>query len=239
MMKIWRQWPNSDCPRCGEHEDSLHVWKCQEPAARMTWERSIAKLRLWMLQQKTQVGICHAICGYLNSWRNGDQLLPATSSFLGLRQAIESQNRIGWRALLEGCVSVYWQEVQQRYYEWVGSRRTGRRWVSQLILKLWEVAWDLWEHRNGYVHQHQVPYGSIQGLIPAIHSQLQAGHLRLAPQDQALFSAGASLVDSTNTSIQLAWLQHITTARERAARRDQASFGAERQFLRRWLDGAQ
>ena len=26
---------------------------------------------------------------------------------------------------------------------------TGKRWLSQLILKLWEVSWDMWEHRNG------------------------------------------------------------------------------------------
>ncbi|MFN9979508.1 MAG: hypothetical protein ACK53Y_06325, partial [bacterium] len=35
----------------------------------------------------------------------------------------------------------------------IGSRRTGKRWVIELIKKLWHIAWDLWEHRNGILHK--------------------------------------------------------------------------------------
>jgi hypothetical protein len=29
----------------------------------------------------------------------------------------------------------------------------GKRWTVALIKKLWDIAWDLWEHRNGVLHE--------------------------------------------------------------------------------------
>jgi hypothetical protein len=43
--------------------------------------------------------------------------------------------------------------VQQAYLQQIGSRRTGKHWVIELIKKLWHIAWDLWEHRNGILHK--------------------------------------------------------------------------------------
>lgn len=37
------------------------------------------------------------------------------------------------------------------------------------IRKLWEVAWDLWEHRNGIVHEQAVNSGHLrQTLAPTL-----------------------------------------------------------------------
>jgi hypothetical protein len=33
------------------------------------------------------------------------------------------------------------------------SHRTGKRWAIALIQKMWDTAWDLWEHRNGVLHE--------------------------------------------------------------------------------------
>lgn len=35
------------------------------------------------------------------------------------------------------------------------SRRSGKRWTVELIKKLWGIAWDLWEHCNGILHDSQ------------------------------------------------------------------------------------
>ena len=45
-----------------------------------------------------------------------------------------------------------WEQAQEAYYKWYRSRKSARRWTTALIQKLWNVAWDLWEHRNGIVH---------------------------------------------------------------------------------------
>jgi hypothetical protein len=55
--------------------------------------------------------------------------------------------------MLEGWLSWEWESTQQAYYTFTHSRRTGKRWLIQLIKKLWSIAWDLWEHRNGILHK--------------------------------------------------------------------------------------
>jgi hypothetical protein len=56
---------------------------------------------------------------------------------------------MGWQAAFEGRWHQDWAAVQQKYYEYIGSRRTGKRWLVAVITKLWDVAWDLWMDRNG------------------------------------------------------------------------------------------
>ncbi len=41
------------------------------------------------------------------------------------------------------------------------SRRSGKWWISGLIQKLWEVAWDLWDYWNSILH-HQENCFSIE-----------------------------------------------------------------------------
>ncbi len=170
----------------------------------------------------TQPGICDAICAHLSAWRVGAQS-PSShhSQFLGLPAAIDAQSEIGWQALLEGCLAIEWAAVQQSYYIWISSRRTGRRWILLLIWKLWDTAWDLWEHRNGIVHRiHQVQTN--------IWHQLSLGPGRLAASDLPHFRAGPP-------EMQVAWLGNVLSARARADRRDFTSYRQERSSLHRWL----
>jgi hypothetical protein len=60
----------------------------------------------------------------------------------------QAQNNKGWEALLYGQVSLHWKEIQHKYYIYLGKRNTGDRWVWLMIQKIWDVAWDHWEHRN-------------------------------------------------------------------------------------------
>ena len=66
----------------------------------------------------------------------------------GLLQAIAAQDRIGWLAFFEGCIAVKWAGVQEAHFLWLGRRNTGKQWATSLVVKLLEVAWDLWDHRN-------------------------------------------------------------------------------------------
>ncbi len=62
------------------------------------------------------------------------------------------QNDIGWQTFIEGWTAMEWESAQQDYYNFIMSRRTGKHWMTALSRKLWLVAWDLWEHRNGILH---------------------------------------------------------------------------------------
>ncbi len=237
MMQLWKEWDNPDCPRCGATEDARHVWTCPAPSVIPVWDRSITRLKAWMTSQGTMPGARDAICSYLQAWRSGNSLPPVHdfSPIFGLRAAIEAQSSLGWQALLEGCLVCHWAAIQQKYYEWIGSRRSGRRWVSMLIRKVWEVAWDLWEHRNGIVHARSINSGYLRQTLASIQHQLSMGPTHLAPADLQHFSRGQEVLDSNQPELQAAWLNNVIAARERAIRRDASTYRSERAGINRWL----
>jgi hypothetical protein len=57
-------------------------------------------------------------------------------TFQALPAVVQKQDGIGWLSLLEGRPSLGMSEVQHRYYEWLGSRRSGLRWLTAFIQKL-------------------------------------------------------------------------------------------------------
>ncbi len=61
---------------------------------------------------------------------------------------IREQAHIGWDRSFTGWISPQWTLKQQEYYEVTKYRRTGYQWATALLQKLWNTAWDLWEHRT-------------------------------------------------------------------------------------------
>jgi hypothetical protein len=153
FMKRWKQRASADCPRCGMMEDAAHVWICQGPGVKEAWSATLDGLAKWMDSVDTDPDISDAILHYLNSWR-----LDLDSSYVPpffLREAIDQQKSMGWNLMLEGWMAAEWELVQQAYYTFLKSRRTGKRWLISIIKKLWQVAWDLWDHRNKVLHESE------------------------------------------------------------------------------------
>ena len=128
MMVRWKQRESDACPRCNEPEDASHIWLCKHPESITVWRESIETLRSWLIAQQTHPSITAIICSRLLEWKTGIPYSPLDSSFLGLRATVALQDLVGWQAFLEGCPVLGWQETQQRFYNWIGSRRTGARY---------------------------------------------------------------------------------------------------------------
>ena len=63
------------------------------------------------------------------------------------------QRTIGPNAFVEGLLTKEWEHAQKAYLLTIESKRSPSRWVTELIKKLWDVAWDMWDSRNGEVHK--------------------------------------------------------------------------------------
>jgi hypothetical protein len=72
-----------------------------------------------------------------------------------VQAALLTQDAIGWENFFEGCIAQDWKAVQNAYFCWCHSQKTGCRWTASLIQKLWDISWDLWEHRIGIVHEKE------------------------------------------------------------------------------------
>ena len=157
-----------------------------------------------------------------------------TSTFPGVSDAAAAQHALGWRNLLVGFISSEWAAAQQRYYEWLGRRRTGRHWAQALICKLWDVAWDLWEHRNGILHDSDTDR-TAKEVTEQIRAEYAAGARTLGEEDRQLFRTNLTGLLGSPLAVQQAWLASVKLARARASRRVDSAFGQERRAMQAWL----
>ncbi len=49
---------------------------------------------------------------------------------------------------MEGGILHEWAAKQQEYYDWLQRQNTGKRWLTTLIKKLWEISWNMCELKN-------------------------------------------------------------------------------------------
>jgi hypothetical protein len=139
-----------ECPRCKEPETTTHVWLCQAEETTELWNTRIEELQQHMEDVHTDPEISAQIIEGLNSWRLGNP--TSTSSQSSAHSAASLQEDIGWQHFFEGRQATRWRELQHEYLQNTQSRRSSKRWSTAIIKKLWDIAWDLWEKRNGRLH---------------------------------------------------------------------------------------
>jgi hypothetical protein len=140
-MLRWKEWDHDKCPRCGLPEDSKHVWKCANTQVVDLWDKAISLFQTWLEKVDTHPDLQAFIISILASRRTNTN--PAIGPPSQLQELVRSPEFIGWDRFFEGFVSIEWREIQHQYYIFLKSRRTGRRWVVELLKKLWDVSWDL------------------------------------------------------------------------------------------------
>jgi hypothetical protein len=218
FMHLWKDKDNPNCPRCGDFEDADHVWVCQGEGVLETWENSLERLKNWLQDSMTDPDLQEVIISYLNGWRDGstDSLVPPK----GMEQLIDQQNAIGWNSFLLGWTGADWEESQQAYYNLIRSSKSGKRWVISLIKKLWEVAWDLWEHRNGILHDQNnvVSDKAISVLNQQIRSQYHQLQVGILEFDQYLLKIPLAHLLKKDTTYKRSWLQQSGSALSAARR---------------------
>ena len=242
-MKEWKKRDSSDCPRCGKRETARHVWRCQDPEARLVKSRGMLGIRKFLIEEETQPDMSRIIMARLTSWSMDTSRYPQRTSNAEIREALDIQDQgIGWTSFFEGCIATEWTKIQEAYYKRIGSRKSGRRWTIELIKKLFNVAWDLWDHRNDVnnAKKNQATLYNMKKVDPEIRSQFRRGSESMPQRYEYLFAG--SVEDLLKSSVQhrLSWIKSVRKARSmnttRKERREQ-SFAASRQFMHEWLSG--
>jgi hypothetical protein len=97
---------------------------------------------------------------------------------------------------------------------------------------MWQVAWDLWEHRNGYLHEKENNLISLQ-VNEGIKHEFNLGYRELDPQSRVLFLGGLNSALHKPLDMRQQWLRRVQVARSRADERRE--FAAERKAMAKWL----
>ena len=102
-----------------------------------------------MQAQHTSPTIRDAITTSLLTW--GEDIVPS-SERSAVQALMQAQQTIGWFPILFGFIHKAWTEHQQAYLQALGSKKHPARWTRMLIQKMFNIAWDMWDHRNHVKH---------------------------------------------------------------------------------------
>ena len=144
---------------------------------------------------------------------------------------LDLQGDCGWQSFLEGFVTKDWADSQSSYYCTIQASRTGKRWLIELIKKLWATAWDQWEHRNAVLHEGEnlVQLEELDRLNANITQAYHEYKLFLPTTDQHFFCNPLELILKQGHRVKEAWLKQVTAAKERAFRRHMQWFSSGRE----------
>jgi hypothetical protein len=181
-----------------------------------------------------------AIIEGLHHWRDPTKVRQESSSH-DIRLAVAQQDNIGWQQFINGHLGYRWKGIQQEYLEFLARRNTGKKWVRELIKKLWGVAWDMWEHRNDILHTTLTPakLRRIEDLNTKIQRQLKLGQGGLLPRNLHWLQAPETVL-RYDLDLKAQWLESIVLARERFLARREINHEAmrnQRELLTTWLAG--
>lgn len=219
------------CKRCGEVETPIHVWKCRAVESISIWRQSIAKLRTHLENSNTDPSITEEIISGLLTWYQLEHVDQNYSESLNTRQSL-----IGWDFLIEGWLSKEWRSRQQNFLSLNKNKSSVKRWVSALILKLWEVAWDLWEHRNGVEHSfdQELLNQQLDVLIEYEIQHHSFGDYEML--DRMFFENEIQKLRASTVGYKKAWLRNVDGAKKYSARqRNRNGIRGMQQVMRRFL----
>jgi hypothetical protein len=241
MMKLWGFQEHEDCPRCPVgQENPLHVLLCPALSTSIIWNTTLSKLQTWMTSASTMPALQDAIITRLRQWKGDTVASPQWSTRYGLRNAILQQDELGWYNFLMGRIGLQWKAVQQRYYEWLGRRNTGRKWATALIQKVWEVSWDMWDHRNEVRLQTLTPAKRrrLIALNRLVLSEYTRGIVGLRARDHHWLSKPQSTILQYDYNRKEQWAESIHLARVRfdnQAEHEANITRRQRDMLSEWL----
>jgi hypothetical protein len=225
MMQIWQLQDHAECHRCPEQdEDPPHILNCPAPSATLRWEKALTVLEVWMTAHHTMPELMTALLRCLHKWKYPNPsrrfACAAINTRYGLQAAILEQDDIGWYNFLMGRPSVRWRDVQHQYYEWLQRRNTGKAWLQALVKKVWEVSWDMWDHRNEVRTTTITPAGrETENLNEQIIEQFEEGAAGLGQKDHHLLAKPLAHVLGYDLDHKSQWLDSIALARIRFVNR--------------------
>jgi hypothetical protein len=236
FMQRRKKSKTADCPRCGTFEDVPHAWTCPDNKGTQIWETYIIKLQEWMTSIDNDPNIQAAVLEHLKGWCSG----PVINSHYTphLQQVIHQQNLLGWQLFFEGWLLQDWVGIQQLYYIMIRSCWSGKRWVVSIINKMWNTAWDLWDHKNGLIHEQTnvnmtANEHNVNQRIPRTY--FNHHHTSLPKEDHHLISSSLKQMLSKPIAYKSEWIRQwdITIARVHLLVRSQTQ--QMRRSLYNWL----
>ena len=158
-----------------------------------------------------------------------------------INDLIHQQSLIGWNSFLEGCIGSHWRINQHNYFLRQNNRKSGHRWLVQLIRRVWKIPWALWNSRNQMEHLHDRAI-LIADLGNKVQDQINEGHGGIVELEPFFTENEISKVlPIKDIGYARTWLRNIRAVRRRdiLRRGTQDELGRMRAVMRAFLRDGQ
>ena len=218
MLQIWKYQAHSSCPRCGaDNEKATHILLCTEPTASTIWNDALNDLTKWMLDNDSEPTMIPIICNSLRAWRNKDPLpFPTQDSPQIVIDAMIDQDSIGWYNMTNGFISKKWRIIQRAHLKEIGSLKSPELWITRLQRRIWEIAWEMWQHRNEFLHSDgsTIHFQESAAINTEIRNELQISGNGLPARYQYLFLRDIDHLMGLTIFAKQEWLMTVWVARD-------------------------
>ena len=156
--------PDKKCPSCGRKEMAEHILICSNEDRTRLLAETTEDLSTWLNQEHlTNLELAYWIPKYI--------LMHGHKSFASLgvmsprmKALAVSQDKIGWRNFMEGCISTHFYFIQHYHLALSGSLLNGSDWTKSLITKILHITHLQWIYQNfalhdrlhGYLHKKKL-----------------------------------------------------------------------------------
>ena len=214
---------SNKCPSCFEAvETAEHIVHCCHAGRVEALQLTIKLTDKWMKAVDTDPTIRDCIYFYLMG-RGATEMIEVCDR-LGCeakyRRMAKGQDVIGWRRFLEGMVCNELGRLQYDYYLACGSRKTGKKWVQLLIVKLLEITHGQWLYRNIQVHYKRsglLATNWKEEIQAEIETQQEIGFNGLLEEDAYLGECNLGDLEDTSGEEEQYWLLAVKAARKAKA----------------------
>ena len=227
---------SAQCPSCAEVETHRHILKCQSDRATKAYRNIERKFEYW-LKKTTSDELREALMAHLGAYREEEEVTERENWTQKVKEVSRDQKAVGENAFVEGLVVHGWEKIHRDHLSRVGSKRSAGRWVQELIKKLWNVSWDMWDSRNGEVHKNQTT--RKEQIIVQLDNEVKEAHTegksnRFIPRmEKAFFRREVEEILEATEYQKRTWL-HIA---KRYIKRDRQRVARDRSIaiMREWL----
>ena len=177
----------------------------------------LLQFKLWLHSELTDPSIIEFLLSGLQSWfRHPTSTSTTFSSDPYLQSAFLSQSQLGWLATLCGFLSTPLVDAQAEYYSLIESRRSSVKWGSKLIKQLWNIAFQLWSHRNNVLHKTEAlqKLSGLPLLKTCIQREYLTGPSDLSPVYNHYFTTPLPTLLNKRPAYLRRWFLVIRSARE-------------------------
>ena len=178
MFKIWRskqissfcgtivhlgrylgeQHPDKICPNCGQQEMANHLMICPDTDRTRLFMDQTDQLSKWLdKDNNTEPELAYWLPKYI-LMRGNKPFSEMGDMSNKMRELAQSQDKIGWRKFMEGCISTKLYEHQIFYLWMLSSRLNATNWTKQIMLNILKISHSQWIYWNILFHNQTHGY---------------------------------------------------------------------------------